>query len=102
MKRTLITIAAAACAVMAVSGVSLADSISSVENARAKDRAGDYLNREDREHLRKYGRTSEAGFGDAGIGGYYASDNDDRDDDDNDDPADAAGYAGSDRYVDRY
>ncbi len=32
-----------------------ADSISSVENARAKERQGRYLNRQDREQLRRWG-----------------------------------------------
>jgi uncharacterized membrane protein len=49
-----------------------ADSISSVENARAKDRAGLYLSRQDREKLREYGRESEHGWGYRGYG--YADD----------------------------
>lgn len=36
-----------------------ADSISAVENARAKDRAGAYLTRQDREHLRRHGATDD-------------------------------------------
>jgi hypothetical protein len=40
-----------------------ADSISNVENARAKERQGAYLTREDREALRRYGRNDDWGYG---------------------------------------
>ncbi len=105
MKRALMIAAVAAGAMIAASGMAYADSISSVENARAKERAGDDLDREDRENLRKYGRTSQAG--DAFTS--EADDDDDRDDrdddddidddrDDDDDRADAAAYVGPDAY----
>lgn len=71
---------AATVGMMAVSGGASADSISSVENARAKDRAGDYLSRQDRDQLRKYGRTSEADDG-VYYDTVYADDIDDDDDD---------------------
>ena len=45
-----------------------ADSISSIENARAKERSGYYLSRQDREKLRQYGRESEHGWGYRGYG----------------------------------
>lgn len=49
-----------------------ADSISDVENARAKDRAGYYVSRQDREKLRRYGRNDGYGYsGGYGYGGYY-------------------------------
>lgn len=54
--------AAAGAAVMmafVVPPVAQADSISSVENARAKERSGYYLSRQDREKLHRYGRESE-------------------------------------------
>lgn len=48
--------AAGATMMMAFATVSAqADSISGIEGARAKDRAGNYLNRQDREQLRRYG-----------------------------------------------
>lgn len=53
--------------------VAQADSISGVEGARAKDRAGYYLTRQDREHLRRYGRNDDYGYGWRGYRdyGYY-------------------------------
>jgi hypothetical protein len=65
--------AAAGAAVMMalVTPVAQADSISSVENARAKDRAGYYLSRQDREKLRQYGRESDPGWGFRGYDGGY-------------------------------
>jgi hypothetical protein len=50
-----------------------ADSIGAVENARAKERQGAYLSRQDREKLRRYGGNDDYGpyYGSAyGYGGY--------------------------------
>ena len=50
-----------------------ADSLSGVENSRAKERAGRYLDRQDREHLRRYGGNGypyRYGYRDYGYG-YY-------------------------------
>lgn len=43
-----------------------ADSIAEVEGARAKDRQGAYLTRQEREKLRRYGRNDDYGY----RGGY--------------------------------
>jgi hypothetical protein len=49
-----------------------ADSISDVENARAKDRAGYGLSRQDREKLRRYGGNDDYGYrGGYSDYGYY-------------------------------
>lgn len=52
-----------------------ADSISGVEGARAKERQGRYLNRSDREQLRRYGGNDDYRHGyrgyDYGGYGYY-------------------------------
>ncbi len=60
-------------ALFATGGISQADSISHVENARAKDRAGYYTSRSDREKLRRYGRNDDYGYSYRGYGydGYY-------------------------------
>ncbi|MBA2125219.1 hypothetical protein DLM45_03140 [Hyphomicrobium methylovorum] len=58
--------ASAALAVAIAAPVAQADSISGVEGARAKDRAGYHLNRQDREQLRRYGRNDDYGW----RGGY--------------------------------
>jgi hypothetical protein len=74
MKRNWAAAASAALIVaFAAPVVAQADSISSVENARAKDRAGYYLTRQDREHLRRYGRNDDYGYGWRGYRdyGYY-------------------------------
>ncbi|HVJ76194.1 MAG TPA: hypothetical protein VM620_00040 [Hyphomicrobium sp.] len=64
--------ASAALIVSFVAPLAQADSISSVENARAKDRAGYYLDRQDREKLRRYGRNDDYGYYPRGYGyGYY-------------------------------
>jgi hypothetical protein len=63
-----VAVAAALCLAFAVPAAQ-ADSLSSVENARAKDRAGYYLNRQDREQLRRYGNNEDYGWG--WRGGYY-------------------------------
>jgi hypothetical protein len=52
-----------------------ADSISSVEGARAKERSGQYLTRQDRERLRRYG-SNDDGFNSYGRGGTYSYDGD--------------------------
>ena len=50
---------------------SAGNSISRIENARAKERSGYYLSRQDREKLRQYGRESEHGWGYRGYGHAY-------------------------------
>ena len=53
---------AAVCSIMAVSigaPVAQADMIAEVEGARAKERAGYYLNGSDREKLRRYGGNAD-------------------------------------------
>ena len=78
-----ITLTAAAAAIVALSGAAAsaqADSIGEVENARAKDRAGYYTSRQDREKLRRYGRNDDYGhrgyddgyYGDRDYGGGAA------------------------------
>jgi hypothetical protein len=62
MKRNWAAAASAALIVALIAPVAQADSISSVENARAKDRAGYYLNRQDREKLHRYGRNDDYGY----------------------------------------
>ena len=68
--------AAAAGAVLMVASVAplaQADTISDVEGARARDRAGYYLNSQDRESLRRYGSNDDYGrYGYRGYDdGYY-------------------------------
>jgi hypothetical protein len=65
--------AAGAALVVAIAApvVAQADSISGVEGARAKDRAGYYLSRQDREHLRRYGRNDDYGWRGYRDYGYY-------------------------------
>lgn len=67
-------IAAAAIAVLLAPPVAQADSISGVEGARAKERQGRYLTRQDREQLRRYGGNDDYGpryrYG-RYRGGYY-------------------------------
>lgn len=62
MKRSWAAAASAALIVAFVAPIAQADSISSVENARAKDRAGYYLSRQDREKLHRYGRNDDYGY----------------------------------------
>jgi len=52
----------AALAVMLTPAVSLADSIGDVEGARAKERQGRWLNRQDREQLRRWGGNDDYGY----------------------------------------
>lgn len=59
-------------AIVASAGLAQADSISDVENARAKDRAGYHTTRQDREKLRRYGRNDDYGYSRGyGYDGYY-------------------------------
>ncbi|HRO49272.1 MAG TPA: hypothetical protein PLW75_03950 [Hyphomicrobium sp.] len=65
---------AASAALMALFAVpaAQADSIADVEGARAKDRQGFHLNREQRESVRRYGRNDDYGYRRGGYGyGYY-------------------------------
>lgn len=56
-----------AVAVAALAGPpAVADSIAEVEGARAKDRQGAHLTRQDRDNLRRYGRNDDYGY----RGGY--------------------------------
>jgi hypothetical protein len=62
MKWNLAAAASAALIVAFVTPVAQADSISGVEGARAKERQGRYLNRHDREQLRRYGGNADYGW----------------------------------------
>lgn len=65
--------AVAAALMMAVaSPAAQADSISSVENARIKERSGQRVSRIDRENLRRYGGNDDYGHYGYGDYGYYA------------------------------
>ena len=55
MKRVIMCAALGAVAIAAPATAALADSISSVEGARAKERAGYYISRQDDEKLDRYG-----------------------------------------------
>jgi hypothetical protein len=59
MKRIWIAAASAALVVAFIAPVVQADTIADVEGARAKERAGYYLNRQDRENLRRYGGNAD-------------------------------------------
>jgi hypothetical protein len=64
-------IAGAAMAAMLAPSLAQADSsIGAVEGARAKDRQGGYLTRQDRENLRRYGGNDDYGYGGNGYGSY--------------------------------
>ena len=73
-------VAATAIAMLFAPSMAQADSISSVENARAKERQGAYLSRQDREKLRRYGSNDDYGpvydYGTYGYGGGYDDDDD--------------------------
>lgn len=71
-----ITITAVTATILALSGAASAqaDSIGEVENARAKDRAGYYVNSQDREKLRRHGRND--GYGSRGYNGDYYGERD--------------------------
>jgi len=72
MKRNWTAEATAALMVAFVAPMAQADSISSVEGARAKERQGRYLNRQDREKLHRYGGNDESWRGYRGYDdGYY-------------------------------
>lgn len=82
MKRTF-SIAGAAMALMLAPAVAQADSISAVEGARAKERQGAYLSRQDTDNLRRYGGNDDYGYGySGGYGPYVYSGSSYYDDDD--------------------
>jgi hypothetical protein len=63
------TIAAIAAVMMLAPATAQADSsIGAVEGARAKERQGAYLTREDRDNLRRYGSNDDYGYGGYGYG----------------------------------
>jgi hypothetical protein len=65
------TIIGVAMALMLAPATAQADSITAVEGARAKERQGAYLSRQDREQLRRYGGNEDYGYsGYSGYGGY--------------------------------
>lgn len=75
--RRICAVAGAAMALLAPT-VAMADSIASVEGARARERQGVYLTRQDREQLRRYGSNDDYryrygpsyGYDPYGYGGY--------------------------------
>ena len=71
---TKIAITAIATSLLALGGVAAAqaDSIGDVEGARAKERAGYYTSRQDREQLRRYGRNDDYGYRGGYGDGYYS------------------------------
>ena len=75
-------IAGAAMALLLAPATAQADSsLGAVEGARAKERQGAYLTRQDRDNLRRYGSSDDYGYGYgyAPYGyddGYYAADDD--------------------------
>ena len=77
-------IAATAMAMLLAPSMAQADSIGSVENARAKERQGAYLSRQDREQLRRYGGNDDYGpvYGGYGTYGYSEGYDGGYDDDD--------------------
>ncbi len=62
MTRMLAAAIAAATLVACAVPIAQADSIGEVEGARAKERQGRYLNRGDREQLRRYGGNDDYGW----------------------------------------
>ena len=64
------TCAVAAMVMALAPSMALADSISSVENARAKERQGRYLDAQDREQLRRWGGNDGYGGRDYDYGPY--------------------------------
>ena len=62
MKRIWIAAASAVFAVGFVASVAQADTIADVEGARARERAGYYLNQQDRENLRRYGGNADSRY----------------------------------------
>lgn len=72
MRKTRIGLISAAVVCGLVPGFAQADSVSDVENARAKERQGRYLNGQDREELRRYGSNDDYGWrGGPSEDGYY-------------------------------
>lgn len=77
MKTSMAAAAIAAGILTVAAPVAQANSISEVEGARAKDRQGGYLTRQEREKLRRYGGNDDGYYGyrsggyDYGYGGYY-------------------------------
>ncbi len=75
IKKTLVAATGAALIAAFAAPAVQADSISGVEGARAKERQGRYLNRSDREQLRRYGSNDDYRHGyrvyDYGGYGYY-------------------------------
>ena len=63
-------IAGAAMAAMLAPSMAQAQSIPDVENARAKERQGSYLSRQDRDNLRRYGGNDDYGYRGYGYGPY--------------------------------
>jgi hypothetical protein len=59
MKRIWIAAASAALTMAFIAPIAEANAIADVEGARAKERAGYYLNRQDRENLRRYGGNAD-------------------------------------------
>lgn len=69
MKRTIF--AAAVIAAVAGAAPARADSISAVEGARAHERQGNYLTRQEREKLRRYGGNDDGFYSGRGYRGGY-------------------------------
>lgn len=74
MKRFMVAAVGVILGVAVAMPVALADSISSVEGARAKERAGQYLSEEDADRLRRYNGNDDGyysgGYGYSGRYGY--------------------------------
>jgi hypothetical protein len=62
MNKTFLSVIAAVSLAGFAVPMAQADSISAVEGARAKERQGRYLNRGDREQLRRYGGNDDYGW----------------------------------------
>lgn len=62
MKKVFAAVIGAASIVALAAPMAQADSISGVVSARAKERQGRYLNRSDREQLRRYGGNEDYGW----------------------------------------
>ena len=71
-------IAAAAMSLVSLPSIAVADSVDSIEGARAKERRDGYVNRQDREQLRRWGGNDDYGryytHGPYEYGGYYGDD----------------------------
>jgi hypothetical protein len=75
MKKALVAMIGAVSIAAFAAPIAHADSISDVEGARAKERQGRYLNRGDREQLRRYGGNDDYGW--RGRDRYYEEGYDD-------------------------